>query len=74
MQTIFIAGYECNGGDLTKGDRCYERCGDGRKLGQWACDDGNLINGDGCDAWCVIEEHVACAGGTATTPGKSPSP
>ena len=37
-------------------------------MGQWACDDGNLVNGDGCDEWCVEEEHVACTGGTATTP------
>ena len=24
------------------------------------CDDGNLIDGDGCDANCDIETHFAC--------------
>lgn len=35
-------------------------------MGQLACDDGNLINGDGCDSNCNIEPGFNCSGGNAT--------
>src|SRR5215471_5620647 len=49
---------------------CSSRCGDGMLLpsergdGGTACDDGNLINGDGCSANCTIESGF---NGTTTT-------
>ena len=56
-----------------KGGRCWEKCGIGGKLtiddiseglgGYKACDDGNLINGDGCSASCVVERNYNCVGG-----------
>ena len=32
------------------------------------CDDGNLIEGDGCDANCTVEQHYVCNNGTPFTP------
>lgn len=37
-------------------------CGDGIKAGTEACDDGNLLNGDGCSALCTIEQAPAVCG------------
>lgn len=39
---------------------CKEICGDGIDLGQVECDDGNLINGDGCSTDCKIEYGFEC--------------
>ena len=33
-----------------------------------ACDDGNLIDTDGCDQNCTIETDYVCMNGTTTTP------
>ncbi len=41
-------------------------CGDGIVSVEEQCDDGNNINGDGCDAYCEIEEEE---GGQGCTPG-----
>jgi len=38
-------------------------CGDGNKEGAEACDDGNLINGDGCSSTCAIETPTVCGNG-----------
>ena len=56
-----------------KGGRCWEKCGVGGKLtiediseglgGYKSCDDGNLINGDGCSASCTVEKNFNCVGG-----------
>jgi cysteine-rich repeat protein len=55
-------GWYCYGGDNTGPDVCYETCGDG--INRWsypdACDDGNYESGDGCDEYCVIEDHWGC--------------
>ena len=37
-----------------------EICGDGRNLGQYECDDGNLYDGDGCSSECRIEDGYKC--------------
>ena len=31
-----------------------------------ACDDGNLIDGDGCNSTCMVEENWSCSGGSPT--------
>lgn len=56
-----------------KGGRCWEKCGVGGKLsivdipeglgGYKACDDGNLVNGDGCTSSCTVERNFNCIGG-----------
>lgn len=35
-------------------------CGDGALLGSEECDDGNVKDGDGCDASCAIEDGWRC--------------
>jgi len=32
-----------------------------------SCDDGNLINGDGCSSKCQIEADYTCVGGSTTS-------
>jgi len=39
---------------------CKEICGDGINLGYVECDDGNLIDGDGCNSQCEIEDGYRC--------------
>ena len=34
-------------------------CGDGNQEGTEECDDGNLVDGDGCDSNCVVETPVS---------------
>ena len=46
---------------------CIENCGDGKNYGINQCDDGNLIDGDGCSSSCLIEEGWMCYGGSLTT-------
>lgn len=39
---------------------CTEICGDGKNMGSYECDDGNVIDGDGCDHNCKKESNVIC--------------
>jgi len=48
------------GFSATINDKCDEICGDGKNMGKYECDDGNLINGDGCNEFCMIEEGYKC--------------
>lgn len=47
---------------------CVEICGDGFNFGMLECDDGNLLNGDGCDSKCRIEKGWNCTGGSMLMP------
>ena len=52
--------YTCPNGQYSLDCVCYDICGDGSVqfdsiLPMSECDDGNLINGDGCDQNCEIE-------------------
>jgi cysteine-rich repeat protein len=40
-------------------------CGNGKLEAGEACDDGNLVSGDGCSKTCTIEPKASC-GGTLT--------
>ena len=51
------------GSTINNPDVCYEICGDGRDFGFYECDDGNLINGDGCNDLCEIEPGYECKDG-----------
>ena len=51
----------------SKGYNCSDICGDGRVI-TVACDDGNLIDGDGCSSSCEIELHYKCNTISALTP------
>ncbi|MEM9189064.1 MAG: hypothetical protein AAGF12_07800 [Myxococcota bacterium] len=39
---------------------CQIVCGDSRRGPGEECDDGNTINGDGCDEFCVVEPTFRC--------------
>ena len=43
---------------------CIEECGDGTRFKD-ECDDGNLLNGDGCSNQCEVEDGWTCMGGTS---------
>ena len=47
-------------------------CGNGTLEGTEACDDGNLVNGDGCSAVCTLEGGGGGGGGGA--PAETPTP
>jgi proprotein convertase subtilisin/kexin type 5 len=47
---------------------CVEICGDGFNFGMVQCDDGNLMNGDGCNSKCFIEKGWNCSGGSPYIP------
>jgi len=58
---------------------CWDKCGSGNRFstlelkglgGYNACDDGNLVNGDGCSADCRIEKNFRCEGGSTSAPDK----
>ena len=48
------------GGSATTPDTCTEICGDGLDKGGYACDDGNIVDGDGCSKTCTIEFGWIC--------------
>ena len=37
-------------------------------MGILECDDGNLLDGDGCSAFCTVEKGFKCKGGSMTAP------
>lgn len=37
-------------------------------MGILECDDGNLIDGDGCNSHCIIEPFYSCSGGNSLHP------
>ena len=49
------AGFVCDDDGV-----CAPACGDGIIVADEACDDGNLEDGDGCDARCEVELGYAC--------------
>ena len=48
-------GWECANGTNTNPDDCIEICGDGYDYFSYDCDDGNDVDGDGCDSSCNLE-------------------
>lgn len=58
---------QCQSGFYLSETSCIEVCGDGRLFG-YACDDGNLVNGDGCSNQCTEETNYHCSNGNQTTP------
>jgi cysteine-rich repeat protein len=41
-------------------------CGDGKRTLPEECDDGNTIDGDGCDSNCFVEINYICQTGDYT--------
>jgi len=48
----------------------YSICGDGVTTGAEQCDDYNMVNGDGCDHTCQVEQHYYCTTQTVTNVGQ----
>ena len=46
---------------------CLFYCGDGERESYEGCDDGNVIDGDGCSSTCQVEQNWVCTGGSPTT-------
>ena len=55
-------------GFITESGFCKEICGDGLNFHVNQCDDGNLVDNDGCDKFCQVEAGWKCTGGSETTP------
>lgn len=58
---------QCLKGYYNDSGICREICGDGI-LFDLECDDGNLVDGDGCSSTCQIETNYTCVNGSSTTP------
>lgn len=43
---------------------CSSTCGDGVKDDFESCEDGNIIDGDGCSSICDTESGYSCTGGS----------
>jgi fibro-slime domain-containing protein len=54
-EPVGAAGAGCPSGD------CTSTCGDGLVEGSEACDDGNLLDGDGCSSACTVEGGYTCS-------------
>jgi cysteine-rich repeat protein len=67
---VIVLSYSGGGGSGRSTEiECYEpaSCGDGKvNLPGEECDDGNLVNGDGCDKHCKIESNNGCSTGNDT--------
>ncbi|KAL4456519.1 hypothetical protein ABPG74_000626 [Tetrahymena malaccensis] len=53
---------------LSENNQCKEICGDGLLFTNNGCDDGNNLNGDGCNSNCQIEENYECIRESEYTP------
>jgi cysteine-rich repeat protein len=64
-QNFEFDGISCNCalGYQVSGDTCELICGDGRVITE-ACDDGNVLNGDGCSSVCTLETDFTCLAGS----------
>jgi len=66
-------GWECNDNMSATGTPqsprsvCGSNCGDGMRTEMEECDDGNLLNKDGCSSRCTVETGYVCYIGTAGT-------
>lgn len=59
------ANFTCvciNGTTTLANSSCSLNCGDKYVLPQEGCDDGNLVNGDGCSSTCKVEKYWSCVG------------
>ena len=73
-QCTVECGFTCaSGEDGNTKDTCTATCGDGvRSYFVEDCDDGNVVDGDGCSSTCQIEEGWTCAGDWCDTVSCTP--
>ena len=46
---------------------CSPIWGDARRISPEACDDGNVVSGDGCSSIWTVEQYMQCSGGSFTS-------
>ncbi|MEK6853241.1 MAG: myxococcus cysteine-rich repeat containing protein [Nanoarchaeota archaeon] len=51
----------CPSGSTCQGGACRVVCGNGVVNSNEQCDDGNVVNGDGCSATCQTEQQQICS-------------
>lgn len=61
------AGTDSGPPDLGTDFGPWSVCGDGIREGAEACDDGNVVPGDGCDVACAREDGFLCFGAVPST-------
>ncbi|EKX40674.1 hypothetical protein GUITHDRAFT_75380, partial [Guillardia theta CCMP2712] len=59
LEQGFVCLYDDH--DRLLGGRCEAVCGDGVRVQQEDCDDGNTRDGDGCSSSCLVESGWICA-------------
>ena len=65
---VIETDWSWGGGSSTSKDIWIDIWGDGKKYSSASnfCDDGNILNNDGCNSVCVVEIGWICSGGTTT--------
>lgn len=58
MTTCVCTGYQWVNGIV--GGTCAPFCSDGLTIAPEQCDDGNLVDGDGCNSTCNVESDYTC--------------
>ncbi|MFZ9889681.1 MAG: DUF4215 domain-containing protein, partial [Myxococcota bacterium] len=71
---VCVSGASCASGicDTTESTPQCEpanTCGNGALEAGEGCDDGNVTNGDGCNATCKLEDGAVCANGSSCASG-----
>lgn len=64
-----VPGRSCRKQPDCTGGSCTSTCGDGLVIGE-ACDDGNLVSGDGCSSTCEVEDTYTCETVAAALPSQ----
>ena len=57
-------GWLWENGTTSSADTCEPICGDGLHVISEQCDDGNIVNSDGCSDVCTIETGYEWSGGS----------
>lgn len=66
LEPGFVCDPPASGGGAGQPARCHRTtCGDNVREGTEACDDGNVVDGDGCSAGCSLEPD--CSSGTCAS-------
>ncbi|CAD8088636.1 unnamed protein product [Paramecium primaurelia] len=61
LQLIFYTNFRCGENYNLIDNLCISQCGNGILINKYEeCDDGNNYGGDGCSAYCHIEDSYTC--------------
>jgi len=72
---IYSTGsHSCPGTNVTVAGQRTQSCGDGTIDGGEACDDDNIVAGDGCSPFCQVEQCWTCSGSPSVCSLRSGDP